>query len=108
MKSVLAFAMLITSASVFATTPDEMTTCALKSDLYMSAASLRDQGMSPQSAREVLSSYKGKYISADTIKTAINTVYFDGGFQNAGGILLKRQILDVCLNGPGQRYKPLD
>lgn len=85
-----------------------MTTCSLKSDLYVSAASLRDHGMAPQSAREVLSSYKGKYISADTIKTAINTVYFDGGFQNAGGTLLKRQVLDVCLNGPGQRYKPLD
>lgn len=107
MKSVLVFSMLIASTSALATTPDQMSSCALKSDLYASAAQMRDQNQSPQDAAKILGAYKGRYVSDADFKHIINTVYFDQQFANAGGMALKKQMLDLCLNGPRQ-YRPLD
>jgi hypothetical protein len=106
MKSVFAIAMLVASTSVFATTPDQMSSCALKSDLYREAAGMRDRGETPQDAAKFLGAYRSRFISAEDFKNIINTVYFDDRFANAGGFALKKQMLDYCLNGP-KEYKPL-
>lgn len=68
---------------------------------------MRDHGMSPQDAAKVLGAYQGKYVPAEAFKATINTVYFDDRFRGAGGLPLKRQMLDECLNGPKQAFQPL-
>lgn len=107
MKTVLFVVAALISAHAFATTPDEMSACSLKSDLYTQAAQMRDRGMNPQDTAKVLAGYKGKYVSPETFKGVINAVYFDDRFRDAGGLLLKRQMLDVCLNGPRPAFQPL-
>lgn len=67
---------------------------------------MRDQNQSPQDAAKILGAYKGQYVSETDFKHIINTVYFDQRFANAGGMALKKQMLDFCLNGPN-RYEPL-
>jgi hypothetical protein len=107
MKTLCFAALALFSASAFATTPDEMSACSIKSDLYAGAADMRDQNQSPQDAAKFLGAYRGRFISAEDFKNIINTVYFDDRFANAGGLPLKRQMLDECLNGPKQAYQPL-
>ncbi|CAG4889483.1 hypothetical protein [Paraburkholderia gardini] len=96
------------ASPAFATTPDQMTTCSLKAELYASAAKMRDENQTPQDAAKFLGAYKGKYISADDFKNVINTVYFDDRFANAGGFALQKQMLDYCLNGPPPALQPLE
>ncbi len=107
MKTALFVAAALISTQAFATTPDEMSACAIKSDLYAQAAQMRDRGMNPQDTAKVLAGFKGKYVSTESFKSVINTVYFDDRFRDAGGLPLKRQMLDVCLNGPRPAFQPL-
>jgi hypothetical protein len=107
MKPLCFTALALLSASAFATTPDEMSACSIRSDLYESAADMRDHGMSPQETALVLGAYQGKYVSAEVFKATINAIYFDSRFRDAGGLPLKRQMLDVCLNGKKPAFQPL-
>jgi hypothetical protein len=73
---------------------------------YQQAASYRDEGVSPQSAFASLKSLKDQGVNEGFLKGAINRVYFDPGFVNAGGEALRDQMANICLHPQG-RFKPL-
>jgi hypothetical protein len=68
------------------------------------AARSRDSDISPQSTFEVLD--QQKQIPSEAVKKIINQVYFDPGFQRAGGSPLFSQVMDLCTNGP-KNWQPL-
>lgn len=88
--------------------------CRAKGDIFRSAAELRDQGNSPEGAfPTVAGGWINKQIAPipgitkDFVKNAINAVYFDPAFANAGGPRLAAQIENLCLSGGKPRFKPL-
>ncbi|SAK53328.1 hypothetical protein AWB78_01315 [Caballeronia calidae] len=85
---------------------DVMNICMLEGAIYRQAASSRDSGNSPQMARQGLAWTKSEGFSDRFVKTAINNVYFDPGFANAGGEALANQVAEHCMY-PNGRFVPL-
>ena len=84
--------------------------CSAKGYVFSNAAESRGLGMSPQSAFDSSLGLEssGKYqISRDYIKRAVNLVYFDPGFTNAGGFPLQQQIMDDCMRDGKAKFQPL-
>ena len=81
--------------------------CLIKGTMYMQAAQFRDQRMEPEYALEMSQRIGGAdQVPITTQKEIINAIYFDAGFQQAGGIALRNQMYDLCLNGP-TNFAPL-
>jgi hypothetical protein len=90
------------------TVADKNKVCALKGGIYGFAASARDLGLSPQDtfARAKAMNHEPT-ISDDYLKKAINQVYFDSGFANAGGPPLQVQVASACAAGQPIGFAPL-
>lgn len=89
-------------------TSKEFWTCVQKATVYRLAAQYRDEGMSPQQTLEFMHGLN--YASERFYKTAINNVYFDRRFADAGGEGLYDAIEAVCLDPDGKydnHYQPL-
>lgn len=82
----------------------DMHICSLRAAIYEASAGFRDHGQSPQDALDAA----GPVTEIPLVdkKNIINAVYFDPAFSNARGAELRRQAIDVCVNGVKQ-YKPL-
>jgi hypothetical protein len=77
--------------------------CSLLGTVYQNAAYMRDAGNPPEMALQMTAAYK--VVDVATRKKAINLVYFDQRFVNAGGAALQMQVMQACM---GQRqYQPL-
>jgi hypothetical protein len=85
----------------------ETNLCLREGAIYQSAASLRDGGVPPQQALHTLSSMEQQGISEAFVKHAINQVYFDPGFANAGGQALGHQVANLCMH-PHGTFTPLN
>ena len=71
--------------------------CLLKSSAYETAAAMRNAGMPPQNTFNGLLGFAKDGVTTEWLKGAINEVYFDARFVNAGGEALGRQMYDLCL-----------
>ncbi|WP_124534168.1 hypothetical protein [Burkholderia cepacia] len=81
--------------------------CFMKGAIYRQAASMRDDAMSPQITFSALKSFEQNGIKEQFLKNAINQVYFDRRFINAGGQALANQISGICMH-PNGIFKPLE
>lgn len=84
--------------------------CSDRGGVFYQALAMRDLGRSPQEAFEQIKSMeiKGKYpITIDYIKNAINLVYFDQGFINAGPDAVSMQVRDLCMRDGKPKFQPL-
>jgi len=83
--------------------------CQLLENAFVTAASTRDNGMSPKQSYNVLmgsvGSAKDDAIPSAKIKKVINLVYFDPRFTYAGGPPLGEQVFNSCMGR--KQYKPL-
>lgn len=89
---------------------EKQSTCRMKGEIFQMAAYSRDHGMSPETALGMASSYLNSgrpELNKEFIKNAINLVYFDEEFINAGGIALKNQVAEYCINDGKPKYQPL-
>jgi hypothetical protein len=77
--------------------------CSQVGSVYQNAAQMRDLGNPPEMALDMTRSYQR--VSEKEKKAAINRVYFDPAFTNAGGTALQMQVMRACM-GQGQ-YQPL-
>ncbi len=88
--------------------------CRAKGNIFRMATDIRDQGSPPEAAYNIaaggwLTKEVGNLagINKEFIKKAINKVYFDPDFINAGGPLFERQVYDNCMNGGKPKFQPL-
>lgn len=89
---------------------DKEDLCSLVEELFSSAAGMRDDGASPQTAEEeLLRQWTGRApeISTERIRETVELVYFDPDFAFAGDGQLQDRIHDSCLNGKGPYAHPL-
>lgn len=77
--------------------------CSLLGSVYQTAAMARDLGRPPEFALQMTSPYQR--IAEKDRKAAINQVYFDSAFTNAGGRALEMQVVQACMGKP--QYQPL-
>jgi hypothetical protein len=93
--------------------PDRAMVCRQKGIVFMMAAENRNVGRSPQEAYQIIGGgyfHKGAQdagLTKDFVKQAINTVYFDPGFINAGGMPLAQQMEGYCLRDGKPQFEPL-
>lgn len=81
--------------------------CRQQAEIYMSAAWYRDQGIPPQTAADGQAAYIKSGVAREFIKQAVNQVYFDDRFANAGGSQFKEQMFTICVTGKSSRFEPL-
>ena len=84
--------------------------CAIRGEIFSRAAMLRDEGVTPQETLHFTEGYaksKELQISIAYIKNAINLVYFDPRFTNAGGPNLANQIREDCMRNGKPEFEPL-
>lgn len=108
MKTILISAALLAPLATPALAADRIT-CMMEGQVFKTAASYRDQGMSPTQALAAVSGYEriqSGSVTPEFVKKAINLVYFDGGFAAAGGDALSQQMAEACMY-PNGRYQPL-
>lgn len=83
--------------------------CQLLENAFVTAASTRDDGMSPKQSYATLmggiGSLPGKPISSQKIKKIVNLIFFDPRFTYAGGHALGNQVFNSCMGI--RQYKPL-
>jgi hypothetical protein len=77
--------------------------CSLLGTVYQNAANMRDQGNSPDMALQMTAAYRE--VDEVTRKKAINLVYFDPRFTQAGGYALQSQVMQACMGV--RQYQPL-
>jgi hypothetical protein len=118
MKKLLFFACVFLCASGFASADtgqnqDQQMLCRIKGIVFMMAAENRNVGRSPEEAYQIIGGgyfHKGAPdtgLTKDFVKQAINLVYFDPGFTNAGGMPLAQQIEGYCLRDGKPQFEPL-
>lgn len=84
--------------------------CGMKGLVFSAAADARDDGASPKSAfgrANQWSRFNSPGVDAAFTKKAVNLVYFDPAFANAGGQRLEFQIKELCLTDGKPKYQPL-
>lgn len=84
--------------------------CAAKGSIFQNSADIRNMGRSPKDALDVARGFEstGTYaITSDYIKRAINLVFFDSGFTNAGGMPLQQQVMNDCMRDGKPKFEPL-
>lgn len=88
--------------------------CRVKGEVFKNAAELRDQGGSPEWAYPIVAGgWLNKQVAPipgidkEFVKQAINMVYFDPAFINAGGQRLASQVEGYCLRDGKPQFKPL-
>lgn len=90
---------------------DQYLACRIKGEIFESAASSRDSGRPPELALNMVAGYLNgpplPGVTKEFMKKAVNSVYFDSAFENAGGPRLSGQITELCLTGGKPRYQPL-
>jgi hypothetical protein len=89
---------------------DKEDLCSLVEELFSSAAGMRDDGASPQTAEEeLLRQWTGRApeITTERIRETVELVYFDPDFAFAGDGPLQDRIHDNCLSGKGPYAHPL-
>lgn len=99
MKKLLLIAALFASSAHAA----DANYCSLLGSVYETAAHARDNGNPPEMALQMTGPYQR--IEESKRKAAINQVYFQPAFVNAGGAPLRMQVMQACM-GQGQ-YQPL-
>lgn len=72
--------------------------CIAVSSTYTAAAAARNVGVDAQAF--VNTNAPTTSLSRAQLAGITNDVYFDPRFQNAGGDLLRNQVLNVCMKGP--------
>jgi hypothetical protein len=84
--------------------------CHLVEELFTSAARMRDDGDSPQTAEEeLLWQWTGRApeITRERIRETVELVYFDPGFISSWAQQLQHHVYDSCLSGKGPYAHPL-
>lgn len=90
--------------------PGDAVTCKMEGEIFENIARARDRGMAPDTAYKNTSGYlRSGYqgIDEEFLKNAINTVYFDPEFTDAGGPLFRRRMTDRCINNAKRKFQPL-
>lgn len=90
---------------------DKEDLCSLVEELFSSAAGMRDDGASPQTAEEeLLRKWTGRAleITTEQIRETVELVYFDPDFSFVGGGQLRDRVRDSCLSGKGPYAHPLE
>lgn len=101
--------MVLVSLTVSAAPVDSIT-CKMEGEIFENIARTRDRGAPPDVAYKNTSGYlRSGYqgIDDEFLKNAINTVYFDPEFADAGGPLFRRRMTDRCLDNAKQKFQPL-
>lgn len=109
MKRIFFLLMVLMSFSASAA-PDDGITCKMEGEIFETIARDRDQGAPPDVAYKNTSGYlRSGYQGIDEafLKNAINTVYFDPEFSDAGGPLFRRRMTDRCIANARQKFQPL-
>lgn len=109
MKKLLALTSMLACAMAAAGTLPKNIVCQLRGEVFSSAAQIRDQGGDPKTAYGVAGQYIKPVNDIDSayVKKAVNLVFFDPAFANAGGPRLAQQIADLCLNDGKPKFQPL-
>lgn len=109
MKTILLCAAFLASISAHAQeerSQDRQLKCYREGSIFQQAASQRDINLSPQQTFSILKNEKLPGIDEAFIKKAINLVYFNQGFANAGGQALMMQVAQQCMD-PNSGFRPL-
>lgn len=97
-------------ASAGAVYENKIQYCTAKGSIFQNSADIRNMGRSPKDALDVARGFEstGNYaISQEYIKRAINLVFFDPGFTNAGGMALQQQVMNDCMRDGKPKYQSL-
>jgi hypothetical protein len=83
--------------------------CHQVEELFVSAARMRDNDVSPQIAEEELlvQGTRVPEITRDRIRETVELVYFDPDFSSSWGQQLQHRVHDSCLSGKGPYARPL-
>jgi len=84
--------------------------CRLVEELFSSAARMREDGASPQTAEEeLLWQWTGRApeITRERIRETVDRVYFDPDFSSSWSRQLQYRVRDSCLSGTGPYIRPL-
>lgn len=91
--------------------PIDTVTCKIEGEIFENIARARDRGVAPDTAYKNVSGYlRSGYegINEEFLKNAVNTIYFDPEFADAGGPLFRRRMTDRCINNAKQKFQPLE
>jgi hypothetical protein len=111
MKKAIVVASFVLPVLCQAQSPKDIEQCSQKADIFTSAAQARDTGEPPQDFYNFkVQSFNAMHdkdgLTIEFIKKAVNLVYFDPQFSQAGGQALYNQALEACLH-PRGRYQPV-
>jgi hypothetical protein len=109
MNRIFLVLMLVASFSAVAA-PNINVTCKIEGEIFETIATARNRGVAPDVAYKNVSGYlRSGYQGIDEafLKNAVNTVYFDPEFTDAGGPLFRRRMAERCLNNAKRKFQPL-
>ncbi|MBV6273063.1 hypothetical protein KVP09_09060 [Alcaligenaceae bacterium CGII-47] len=90
--------------------PIDTVTCRMEGEIFENIARARDRGMAPDAAYKNVSGYlRSGYegINEAFLKGAVNMIYFDPEFAQAGGPLFRRRMTERCIENARQKFQPL-
>jgi hypothetical protein len=113
-KFAFIFAALVVQSAYSISPAEKQISCSAIGTTYLMAAGDRDAGRSPEQAYQIIAGgflHAGATpvagINKESIKKAINAVYFDPAFTNAGGQRLADQVMNDCMRDGKPQFQPL-